>query len=110
MAVPVLFFLLVGSWGFAQVETLQVKGPTIVCQTCRRTIIRGLSTQRGIRGVEVDVPSKVITVVYRPDKTTPDRIRQAITRLGYDADSLPRDPKAFERLPACCKRQEPHRP
>ncbi len=95
-----------GLW--AQLDTIRVKSANIVCQTCRRTIIRGLSTQKGIRHVEVDVAQKTIQVVYRPDKTNPDRIRQAIARLGYDADEVPRDPAAFERLPACCKRPEAH--
>jgi len=50
----------------------------------------------------------VIKVAYRPDKTTPAAIREGIRRLGYDADSLPGDSAAFERLPACCKRDTPH--
>lgn len=102
-------FFLVGALLWAQkVDTLWVKSANIVCQTCRRTIIKGLSTQKGIRAVEVYVPEKTIQVVYRPDKTTPERIRQAIARLGYDADEVPRDWKAYERLPACCKAEKPH--
>lgn len=93
---------------WAQLDTITVHSANLVCQTCRRTIIRGLSTQKGIRQVEVDLAQKTIKVVYRSDKTTPDRIRQAIARLGYDADEVPRDPAAFERLPACCKRPEAH--
>ncbi len=99
-----------GGWLYGQqpkLDTLYVKS-SVVCQTCRRTIIKGLSTQKGIRWVEVDVPTKVITVAYRSDKTTPAVIRESIRRLGYDADSLPRDPAAFEQLPTCCKRDAPH--
>ncbi len=101
-----LFWL--GALLWAQLDTVQIHSPTIVCQTCRRTLVKGLSTQRGIRYVEVDVPKKWITVVYRKDKTSPERIRQAIARLGYDADTVRRDPAAFERLPACCKVDTPH--
>lgn len=93
---------------WAQLDTVQVYSTNIVCQTCRRTLVKGLSTQRGIRFVEVDVPKKIVTVVYRSDKTSPERIRQAIAKLGYDADSLGRDPAAFERLPACCKVDTAH--
>ncbi|MDW8133586.1 MAG: heavy-metal-associated domain-containing protein, partial [Bacteroidia bacterium] len=78
------------------------------CQTCRRTLIKGLSTKKGIRWVEVQIPEKIITVVYRSDKTTPDKIRQAVIALGYDADSLRRLPEAYNRLPACCRKEEPH--
>jgi copper chaperone CopZ len=90
-----------------QLDTLYVKS-SIVCQTCRRTIIKGLSTQKGIRAVEVEVPSQMVQVIYRPDKTNPAAIRAAIRRLGYDADELRRDSVAYERLPACCQRETPH--
>lgn len=93
---------------WAQTDTVVIHSGNIVCQTCRRTIIRGLSTQKGIRSVEVDVPNKSVTVVYRPDKTNPTNIRQALARLGYDADTIPRDTQAFMKLPACCRVDTPH--
>lgn len=93
---------------WAQTDTLVVHSGNIVCQTCRRTIIRGLSTQKGVRFVEVDVPKQNILIVYRPDKTDPTRLRHAITRLGYDADTLPRDMKAYQKLPDCCRADRPH--
>ncbi|MCX8113262.1 MAG: heavy-metal-associated domain-containing protein [Bacteroidia bacterium] len=89
------------SW--AQLDTIFIHSSNIVCQTCRRTIIRGLSTQRGIRYVEVDVPRKKVLVVYRRDKTDAKKIRESLAQLGYDADDISRDLGAFERLPACCK-------
>jgi hypothetical protein len=33
-----------------------------------------------------------------------EKIRIAITKSGYDADSLKADPKAFKHLPECCKK------
>ncbi|MCS7153896.1 MAG: heavy-metal-associated domain-containing protein [Bacteroidia bacterium] len=93
---------------WAQLDTVVIHSSNIVCQTCRRTIIRGLSTQKGIRFVEVDVPKKDIVVIYRADKTTVDKIRHAIARLGYDADTVSRDPAAFERLPICCRAPHSH--
>lgn len=93
---------------WAQIDTVVIHSANIVCQTCRRTLIRGLSTQKGVRFVEVDVPNKNITVVYRPDKTNPDKIRQAVARLGYDADTIPRDSRAYMKLPACCRVDTPH--
>lgn len=93
----------------AKLDTLSIKS-SVVCQTCRRTIIKGLSTQKGIRWVEVDIPAKRVLVAYRPNKTTPEAIRQALSRLGYDADEVPRDPVAYERLPLCCKQDTSHRP
>jgi hypothetical protein len=33
-------------------------------------------------------------------------IQIAISKLGYDADSIPADPKAYEKLNACCKKKK----
>jgi len=110
MRILIGLYLGLAAWLYGQrvkLDTLRVKS-SIVCQTCRRTIIKGLSTQKGIRQVEVDIPGQIITIIYRPDRTTPPAIRQAIQKLGYDADTLLRDPGAYERLPACCKSEKPH--
>ncbi|MEN3040928.1 MAG: heavy-metal-associated domain-containing protein [Bacteroidia bacterium] len=102
------YFALVGGVLWAQLDTIVIHSSNIVCQTCRRTIIRGLSTRKGIRFVEVDVPNQSIFVIYRSDKTNPMEIRRSIARLGYDADEVFRDKEAYERLPACCKSGRPH--
>ncbi len=91
----------------AKLDTLSIQS-SVVCETCRRTIIKGLSTRKGIRWVEVDVPARRVIVAHRPDKTTPSAIRQALSRLGYDADEVPRDPTAYQKLPACCRTDKSH--
>ncbi|MDW8416727.1 MAG: heavy-metal-associated domain-containing protein [Bacteroidia bacterium] len=93
---------------WAQLDTIVIHSSNIVCQTCRRTIIRGLSTRKGIRFVEVDIPNKNIFVVFRSDKTDPSQIRRSVARLGYNADEVPYDKEAYERLPACCKSDRLH--
>jgi hypothetical protein len=46
---------------------------------------------------------KLVHVKYRTDKTTPENIKLALSKLGYRADEIPADPKGFESLPSCCK-------
>jgi copper chaperone CopZ len=86
----------------AQTDTVRIKTSS-VCKTCKRTIEENLSFEKGVKKSNLDVKTKIVTVIYDSKKTNPDKIRLAITKSGYDADSLPRDPKAFKRLPDCCK-------
>lgn len=86
----------------AQTDTIQIV-TSAVCNTCKRTIESDLSFERGIKKTSLDVETKIVTVIYDPAKTTPDKIRLAITKIGYDADSLKKDPKSFRRLPDCCR-------
>ena len=55
----------------------------------------------------LDEQSKQVTVRYNLAKTTTEAIRTAISKLGYDADDVKADPKAYEKLPACCKKDQP---
>jgi hypothetical protein len=52
----------------------------------------------------LDVDTKIATITYNPSKTTPADIRNAISRLGYDADSIQADKAAYSKLPSCCKK------
>ncbi|MBL4654727.1 MAG: hypothetical protein JKY33_02775 [Bacteroidia bacterium] len=39
-----------------------------------------------------------------PNKITIDNIRNAISKVGYDADEVEADPVAYEKLHGCCKK------
>lgn len=87
---------------FSQTDTVRIK-TSAVCKTCKKTIEESLSFEKGIKKSSLDVETKVITVIYNPSKTNAEKIRKAISNTGYDADSIPKNPKAFKHLPDCCK-------
>lgn len=83
-------------------DTLRVM-TSAICTSCKKRIENDLSFEAGVRKVAMDLETKQVTVVYNPKKTSPEKIRQAITKIGYDADSLKADQKAYMRLPECCR-------
>lgn len=97
--------------GFAQqpekkTDEVRIK-TSLMCNMCKTRITDNLIYEKGIKEVTVDVPTKVVTIKYNPKQTTPDKIRQEIANLGYDADEVPANPKKYEKLPACCKKDAP---
>lgn len=76
------------------------------CDMCKERIEETLTFEKGVKKSELDLESQVVTVIYKKGKTTPEKIRKAISRAGYDADDVPADPKAYSKLPACCKKPE----
>ena len=76
-----------------------------VCDMCKETLESNLVFEKGIKKSELDVKSAIINVTYNPQKTNPDKIRAAISKLGYDADDIPADKKAYEKLSSCCKKE-----
>ncbi len=89
----------------AQNDTLLVK-TSAVCGTCKKTIEHDLSFVKGIVSSDLNFKTKELIVVYDSKKIDANTIRVEVTKVGYDADSLKANPKAFRRLPECCKK--PH--
>ena len=75
-----------------------------VCGMCKDRIEQGLAYEKGVKDASLDIETKIATVKYNPNKTNPDDIRKAISKLGYDADTISADKTAYEKLPACCKK------
>ena len=91
----------------AQSETAEVKIKTsAVCEMCKKTIERDLSYEKGVLSSDLEVSSKMLTVKYDPKKTNPKKIKKAVTKIGYDADDLPAEAKAYNKLPECCKKDK----
>jgi mercuric ion binding protein len=82
---------------------LKIKS-SVVCGMCKDRVENGLIYEKGVKEVTVDLEAKEVTVKYTATKTTPDEIRTALSKLGYDADDVKADPKAYQKLPACCKK------
>lgn len=88
-------------------EEIKIK-TSVVCDMCKTTIEKELAFEKGVKKSTVDVDSKIVTVLYNPKKTTPDKIRTAISKIGYDADEVPADTKAYKNLNTCCKKDAVH--
>ncbi len=89
-------------------ETITIK-TSAVCSMCKERIEKEMSFEKGVKAVNLDLKSKDLTVTYKPAKTTPEKLKTAVTKIGYDADDLEADQKAYDKLPACCKKDSaPH--
>lgn len=71
---------------------------------CKKRIEKGMRLQKGVKSAELNLENHTLTVVYNPRKSTPQKIKVALTKIGYDADDMLADPKAYNRLPDCCKK------
>ena len=57
----------------------------MTCAACQTRIQRALDQEPGVIKASVDLMLKSAEVTYDPVATTPDAVRQAITRTGYEA-------------------------
>jgi cation transport ATPase len=89
-------------------ETVSIK-TSAICSMCKERLEKNLAFEKGVRSVSLDDKTKVITIEYRKGRNNKENLKKAISKIGYDADDLPADQKAHDRLPACCQKgNEPH--
>jgi mercuric ion binding protein len=85
------------------VETSTISLPSIKCEMCVNTIKEALKKTEGVETADVNLSAKIVMVGFDKSKTDLSKIEKAIADAGYDANNLPRNNKAYENLPACCK-------
>ncbi|WP_430613598.1 heavy-metal-associated domain-containing protein [Flavobacterium sp. JP2137] len=73
------------------------------CESCGKTFKSTLFKMSGVRQFDIDDQAQTITVYYSPKKVSLAQIKQAISKMGYDADEVKADPAAYEQLDDCCK-------
>ena len=103
LALIVFAFFLSSLADAGNVESIVIK-TSAQCDMCYDNINREFTFTKGIKSFELNEDNGEVTVVYNPSKTNPDKIRKAISKAGYDADDIPADPKAYDKLDACCKK------
>lgn len=101
----ILLVLLSGITVQATAQTAEVKIKTSAqCDDCKERIEKALAFEKGIKSATVDVEKQEITVVYYDKRTSPEKIREAVSATGYDADDVPAKKAAYDKLPTCCKK------
>jgi copper chaperone CopZ len=105
-----IIFLTTTSNIFAQdkKKTAEIKIQTSAqCGMCKDRIENMFAYEKGVKSSNLDLENKIVTVIYNPEKTTPEKLRIAISKLGYDADDIPLVKEAYDKLPECCKKPAP---
>ncbi len=84
-------------------ETIVIKTST-ECNMCKERVEKEMAYTKGVISSTLNVEKAELTVIYKPHKTTPEKIRKAISEMGYDADDIKATPKAHDALPKCCQK------
>ncbi|WP_440951964.1 heavy metal translocating P-type ATPase [Methanococcoides sp. FTZ1] len=76
--------------------TIDVHGMT--CMHCHERVTKAISSLDGVENVEVSLEENSATVVFDPEKVTPDKIRQAVEDAGYETGAE-NTPEYSEEIP-----------
>ena len=90
------------NFGFVTIST------STVCDMCVATIEKGFKFEKGVKESKVDLETNTVTVKYKKGKTDEESIKKALTKMGYSADEMDPNPKAYDDLHHCCKANYDH--
>lgn len=76
------------------------------CEMCKTRIENAMAYEKGVVVAHLSLDDKVVTITYKTNKTSPEKLRLALSKLGYDADEVAADRKAYNELPPCCKKPD----
>ncbi len=104
IALMLMFF--VAEMSAQEIKKVEIKTPSVQCGMCKDRIEKALNKLDGVVSSDVDYKKKVTTVEYKTDEIELDDIKEEISDLGYDADEVKKDKRAYKRLHNCCKLPE----
>lgn len=92
----------------SKTEKVEIK-TSAICDMCKERLEKNMAFEKGVTAVSLDSETKILTVEFKKGKTDKEKLKKAVSKIGYDADDVPADPKAYDRLPDCCKKDAaPH--
>jgi len=77
--------------------------PTAQCNMCVATIENALNGIDGIIKYKVELETYRVKVKYNTDKLSLQSIEQLISKTGYQANNIPADVEAYNKLAMCCR-------
>lgn len=58
------------------------------CEMCKKKIEDYMAFEKGVTAINADVPTKVVTIEYRKNRTDEDKLLSALKKLGYKAEVI----------------------
>jgi len=56
------------------------------CSACKEKIEKYIPLERGVEDIKVDLEKKEVTVIYKPTKTSVEKLKKSIEELGYSCE------------------------
>jgi copper chaperone CopZ len=72
----------------SKTKTIKIKCTEMSCAGCKKKITESIENLNGIKEVQVDLDTKIITVTFDETLTSTDKITDAIASAGYESELI----------------------
>ncbi len=80
-------------------ETFKVEGN---CGMCQKRI-EDAAYIKGVKRADWNKEDRMLTVVYRASKTSPEAIQKRIAKAGHSTEKITATESDYKKLPECCQ-------
>lgn len=83
----------------------------MTCNDCKESVGKCLAYEKGVKDFNIDMETKKVTITYNPDKTTADKIKASVAKLGYKTEyytssaDCPSKAKCSPTTSKCCNKK-----
>lgn len=58
---------------------------SMTCENCQKRIEKNIAYEKGVSNMQVNLADKTVSVTFRNDKTSAEKLQKAFEKLGYTA-------------------------
>jgi copper chaperone CopZ len=80
-------------------QTFKVQGN---CGMCKKRI-EDAAYVKGVKRAEWNKDEKTLTVIYKPSKTSSDKILSSVAKVGHSSETITATEANYKKLPGCCQ-------
>lgn len=72
----------------AKTEKVTYHIPNMHGDHCKQIIEKKIPFEKGVKDLVFDLKEQILTIVYQPQRTTPENLKSALEKMGYEVKSV----------------------
>lgn len=74
-----------------------VYNATLGCESCKAKVEKNIPYEKGVKDLKVDLKAQTVTVTFREDKNTAEKIQKAIEKLNIPVSGMTEQEKSDKK-------------
>ena len=75
--------------------------PQMHCENCEKKIKGNLRFEKGVKKIETNIPDQTVTIEYDAEKIKPEKLLEALKKIGYEAQPVTPQNEAGTEAKCC---------
>lgn len=87
------------------IDTVFIKAQ-VDCHNCKNSIEHDMAFAKGVKSIDANVESKVVTISYKSAKTDPETLLKEMKEIGFEGELVKTEPCSSKDKKCCSGKKE----